>query len=329
MDPRNLPGPLKAAILIQSAGSAVSERLQSRLDENERKLIREQISQLGEVSSDLVEKVSEEFVQLSQQQKTPQIANAPVSPAPNTSDASEQTSSAPSRNTSDLSALKSLEPDHLLELVRDEHPQTIAMILVHVQPEVASAVLASLSDKSKADVGRRIATLDKVGAGMLEEIGKIFDDVLKENEESVSHVKGGAGLMADILNQTDAMSGEIILDEIENFDPELAAQIKQRMFTFEDLILVDNKGLQKVLRKVESKELAVALKAAAEEVKQKIFSNMSERAAQMVSEEIEDQGAVRMKDVEDAQHAITRIIQEMEDQGEVVISGRKGEQLVV
>jgi flagellar motor switch protein FliG len=236
---------------------------------------------------------------------------------------------ASSGKTSDLSALRALEPDHLLELVREEHPQTIAMILVHVNPEVASVVLASLPDQIKADVGRRIATLDKVGAGMLDEIGKIFADVLRENEDSMSHVKGGAGLMADILNQIDAMSGEVILDEIEEFDPELAAQIKQRMFTFEDLILVDNKGLQKVLRKVESKELAISLKAASDEVKQKIFSNMSERAAQMVNEEIEMLGAVRMKDVEDAQHAITRIIQEMEDQGEVVISGRKGEQLIV
>ncbi|MCF8084471.1 MAG: flagellar motor switch protein FliG [Deltaproteobacteria bacterium] len=326
MDPRNLPGPLKAAILIQSAGKGMAERIQSRLDDEEKRLIRENLSEMGEISSDLVEKVAEEFVQLSNRMKTPQIENA-SSPVP--PEKPEEAQPKASKKTSDLSALRSLEPDHLLELVRDEHPQTVAMILVHVQPEVASAVLANLSDERKADVGRRIATLDKVGAGMLEEIAKIFDDVLKENEESVSHVKGGAGLMADILNQTDAMSGEIILDEIENFDPELAAQIKQRMFTFEDLILVDNKGLQKVLRKVESKELAVALKAASEEVKQKIFSNMSERAAQMVTEEIEEQGAVRMKDVEDAQHAITRIIQEMEDQGEVVISGRKGEQLVV
>lgn len=326
MDPRDLPGPLKAAILIQSAGKSMAERIQSRLDEEEKRLIRENLSEMGEISSDLVEKVAEEFVQLSKRGKTPQIENASSSVPP---EKPEEGQPKASKKTSDLSALRSLEPDHLLELVRDEHPQTVAMILVHVQPEVASAVLANLSDERKADVGRRIATLDKVGAGMLEEIAKIFDDVLKENEESVSHVKGGAGLMADILNQTDAMSGEIILDEIENYDPELAAQIKQRMFTFEDLILVDNKGLQKVLRKVESKELAVALKAASEEVKQKIFSNMSERAAQMVTEEIEEQGAVRMKDVEDAQHAITRIIQEMEDQGEVVISGRKGEQLVV
>jgi len=326
MDPKHLPGSIKAAILIQSAGKVMSERILGRLEDEERKLVREHLVQMGEISPDLVEKVAEEFLQLSERMKAPQLGGPP---AITSTEPEESPPAASSGKASDLSALRALEPDHLLELVREEHPQTIAMILVHVNPEVASAVLANLPDQTKADVGRRIATLDKVGAGMLDEIGKIFADVLRENEDSMSHVKGGAGLMADILNQIDAMSGEVILDEIEEFDPELAAQIKQRMFTFEDLILVDNKGLQKVLRKVESKELAISLKAASDEVKQKIFSNMSERAAQMVTEEIEMLGAVRMKDVEDAQHAITRIIQEMEDQGEVVISGRKGEQIIV
>ena len=326
MDPKHLPGPIKAAILIQSLGKSVSERILSRLEEDQRNRIKEHLAQMGEVSPDLAEKVAEEFLELSEQRKTHQIENpqplilsAPDEPSPPT----------PSDKASHLAALNALEPDHLLELLREEHPQTIAMILVHVSPEVASVVLANLPDETKADVGRRIATLDKVGAGMLEEIGKIFADVLKENEESTSHVRGGAELMAEILNQIDPMSSEVILEEIEEFDPDLAAQIKQKMFTFEDVVLVDNKGLQKVLRKVESKELAIALKAASREVKEKIFSNMSERAAEMVNEEIEMLGAVRMKDVEDAQHAITRIIQEMEDQGEVVISGRKGEQLIV
>jgi flagellar motor switch protein FliG len=326
MDPKNLPGSIKAAILIQSAGNDLSERIMSRLKEEERSLVRDHLAQMGEVSPELMEMVAEEFVQLTERMKTPRL-NSP--PSMTVTGPQEESPPASSDKGANLSALMALEPAHLLELVKEEHPQTIAMILVHVSPEVASVVLAHLSDQLKADVGRRIATLDKVGAGMLDEIGKIFSDVLKENEDSMSHVKGGAGLMADILNQIDAMSGEVILDEIEEFDPELAAQIKQRMFTFEDLILVDNKGLQKVLRKVESKELAISLKAASDEVKQKIFSNMSERAAQMVNEEIEMLGAVRMKDVEDAQHAITRIIQEMEDQGEVIISGRKGEQIIV
>lgn len=324
MDPRNLPGSIKAAILIQSAGKVLSEKILSRLKEEEKQLVKDHISQMGEISSDLVEKVAEEFIQLSDRTGTPQIG----SPA-ETVKSEDETSQTSSKNASDLSALKSLGPEHLLELVKEEHPQTIAMILVNVKPEVASDVLANLHDEIKADVGRRIAILDKVGAGMLVEVGRIFEDVLRDNEASVSHVKGGAVLMAEILNQIDAMSGEVILDAIDETNPELAAQIKQKMFTFEDLVLVDNKGLQKVLRRVESKELALSLKAASDEVKEKIFSNMSERAAEMVKEEIEVMGAVRMAEVEDAQHIITRIIQEMEDKGEVIIAGRKGEQLIV
>ncbi len=324
MDTRNLPGSIKAAILIQSAGKVISERILSRLGEEEKQLVKDHIAQMGDISPDLVEKVAEEFVQLSDHTRTPQIGSPPE-----TVGSEDETAQASSKYSSDLSALKSLGPGHLLELIKEEHPQTIAMILVNVKPEVSSEVLANLHDELKADVGFRIATLDKVGAGMLVEVGKIFEDVLRDNEDSMSQVKGGAGLMAEILNQIDGMSGEVILDAIDETNPELAAQIKQKMFTFEDLILVDNKGLQKVLRRVESKELAMSLKAATEEVKEKIFSNMSERAAQMVTEETEVLGAVRMADVEDAQHTITRIIQEMEDKGEVIIAGRKGEQLIV
>jgi len=178
-------------------------------------------------------------------------------------------------------------------------------------------------------VGLRIATLDKVGSGMVQEVAKIFDDVLKDSEDFVSSVTGGVGLMADILNLMDGMSSQVILEAIEEDDVDLAASIKQKMFTFEDVVLIDNRGLQKILRNVESRELAIALKAASNDVKEKIFSNMSERAAEMLKEEIEVLGAVRMKDVEDAQYLITRTIQEMADQGEIVIAGRGGEQLIV
>lgn len=326
MDAKDLPGSIKAAILIQSAGNVISGKIFKRLNEEERQLVRDHLSQMGDISPDLVEKVAEEFIQLSERMRTPQIDSPPV---PETGGPKDAPSPASSKPPSDLLALKTLAPDHLLDLVREEHPQTIAMILVHVKQEVASVVMANLSDEIKADVGYRIATLDKVGAGMIDEIGRIFDDVLRDNEDFVSHVRGGAGVMADILNQIDATSREVILDAIDKTNPKLAEQIKQRMFTFEDLILVDNKGLQKVLRRVESKELALSLKGASEEVKEKIFSNMSERAAEMVREEIEVLGAVRMKEVEDARRLITRIIQELEDQGELIIAGRKGEELIV
>jgi len=163
---------------------------------------------------------------------------------------------------------------------------------------------------------------------MVEEIDKVFEDVLKKKDAFVPQVAGGVNRLAEILNQADQISGELILNEIEEVDAELADQIKQRMFTFEDLRLVDDRGLQKVLRRVETRELAIALKAASEEVREKIFRNMSERASEMLREEMEVMGAVRMREVEDAQQTITKIIQDMETKGELIISGRRGEELI-
>ncbi len=326
MDPKTLPGSLKVAIIIQSVGKVGAKNILSMMNEEERRVIENHLAQMGEISPDVVEKVSQEFIRMSGEAEPRQIGGPPPSQETKTN----ETPSGNSNNAApDLESLASLPADRLFELIKDEHPQAIAVILIHVKPEVASDVLDNLSDEKKADVGLRIATLDKVGMGMIQEISKIFDEVLEDNKDSVSAATGGPVLTAEILNLMDGMSSQVILEAIEEDDVDLAASIKQKMFTFEDVVLIDNQGLQKVLRKVESRELAIALKAASNDVKEKIFSNMSERAAEMLKEELEILGAVRMKDVEDAQYLITRTIQEMADQGEIVIAGRGGEQLIV
>ncbi len=328
MDPKRLPGSLKAAILVHAGGKRVEQKLFPLLEEEERSQLQELLSQMEEVSPDLLENVAKEFVQLCEGGGAPlqigdrEMGEEPEPPPP-------PKPKRPPRKPADLSALKSLEPDHLYELIRDEHPQTIAMILVNVSPEVASEILAELPDETRGEVGFRIATLDKLGSSMVDEVAKVFDEALYESDDSVNVVKGGVDLMASILNDLDGFSGEVILEKIEDENTELAAAIKQKMFTFDDIVLVDNMGLQKVLRRVESQELAKALKAASSDVKEKIFINMSERAGEMLKEEIEVLGAVRMKDVEDAQNIITRAVQEMEEQGELVIAGRRGEELIV
>ncbi len=170
--------------------------------------------------------------------------------------------------------------------------------------------------------------MDKIVGSMVDEVNRVFLELLRNKKSSTATFKGGIDRLAEILNQSDEISSELILNEIEEANPELAAQIKQKMFVFEDLVLVDDRGFQKLLRRVETKELAVALKAASDEVKQKVFKNMSERAAEMLREEMETLGPVRMKEVSDAQQAITAIIQEMEAKGELIISGRRGEEIV-
>jgi flagellar motor switch protein FliG len=213
-------------------------------------------------------------------------------------------------------------------LIKDEHPQTIAVILIHLNTPIASDVIAKLPDEIKTDVSMRVVTLAKVNADMVEEVNEAFKEILKNKKSSVAYIRGGVDRLAEILNQTDEISSELILSEIEETDAEMAAQIKQNMFVFEDLVLVDDRGFQKLLRKVETVELAIALKAASEEVKEKVFKNMSERAGAMLREEREDLGPVRMKEVDDAQQAITNIIQEMEAKGEIIISGRRGEEII-
>ena len=164
---------------------------------------------------------------------------------------------------------------------------------------------------------------------MVEEVNEVYKEIIKNKKSSVANISGGVDRLAEILNQTDEISSELILSEIEETDAEMAVQIKQKMFVFEDLVLVDDRGFQKLLRKIETVELAIALKAAPDEVKDKVFRNMSQRAGAMLQEEIEDLGPVRMTEVADAQLAITGIIQGMEVKGELIISGRRGEEIIV
>jgi flagellar motor switch protein FliG len=323
MDPRQLPGALKAAILIRSMGERSAAGLLNRLTPEERDVLTRQLGQIGQLSPDLVDKVAQEFTQMAQRAKGGGGGlMLPHSPSPAGGDEGE------GKGMEGLDALKTLGPEDIFELIKDEHPQTMAIVMIHLKTGVASEVLSKMPDEIKTDVALRIAGMEKVIGSMVDEVNEVFKDILKNKKTSVASVSGGVDRLAEILNQADEISSELILNEIEESQPELAAQIKQKMFIFEDLILVDDRGFQKLLRRVETKELAIALKAASEEVKQKVYKNMSERASEMLREEMETLGPVRMKEVSDAQQTITAIIQEMEAKGELIISGRRGEQII-
>jgi flagellar motor switch protein FliG len=326
MEPSKLAGSLKAAILIHSMGRQTAANILNKLTEPEKELVNRHLAQIGAISPDVVEQVAKEFTALAQRAKAkpnkylPRQAGAP----PADKEDSDLTA-----EFSGLEAILSLKADEIFDLIRHEHPQTIAIILIHLNTAVASEVLSKLPDDLKADVAVRIASLDKVIAGMVEEINEVFKEVLKNKKAVVASISGGVDRLAEILNQTDEITSELVLNEIEEADAELASEIKQKMFVFEDLVLVDDRGFQKLLRKVETAELAIALKAASEEVREKVFKNMSERAGEMLREEMEDMGPVRMKEVLDAQQKITAIIQEMEARAELIIGGRRGEEIIV
>ncbi len=324
MDPRNISGSFKAAILIRSLGSEVAGIIFNSLSGDEKLVVQGHLDEMGAISADVIEYVAKEFMDnAAKRAHMAQLAPPSKSDAPDNEGEDDAES-----ELEGLKAIESFGADEIYELIKDEHPQTIAIIIIHLKTPVASDVLSQLSDEIKTDVSVRVATLDKVNAEMVEEVNSVFKEILKNKKSSVANISGGIDRLAEILNQTDEISNELILNEIEENDPDMAAQIKQKMFVFEDLVLVDDRGFQKLLRKVETVELAIALKAASEEVKEKVFRNMSERAGTMLQEEIEDLGPVRMKEVSDAQGVITSIIQEMEAKGEIIISGRRGEEII-
>lgn len=332
MDAENLAGSLKVAILIQNMEKEASQKILNSLNDTEKDLITEQLSQMGTISPELVEKVAEEFAELEKIKRAQKAGNNPMlennQKAQENQEVDEKNTGATSK-PSGLNAIQSIEPGQLVKMIKDEHPQTIAIILAHLEPGSASIVLSKLSDELKVEVALRIANLENVISGTVEEIDKVFEDILDNEQNSVTHKTGGVDHMAEILNQVNEMAGSLILDEIEKSDPELAAHIKQKMFVFEDLIKVDDRGFQKALRKFDTRELSIALKGASEELKQKMFRNMSSRASETLQEEIEMLGPVRMKEVEDSQQKISKIVQEMEIKGEIIISGRRGEDVIV
>jgi flagellar motor switch protein FliG len=279
---------------------------------------------MGPISPELAENIAREFAERIRQlqqtkQHQPYGEHKPVS---------ENGQMNESGSGEGLQAILALEPDQLYNLLKDEHPQTIAIVLVHLDIGMAGDILALMSEDLRLDVSVRIAGLDKVLSGMVDEINHVFEEILKNKETTVTRVKGGAEKLADILNQIDESAGKSLMDQIEADNPDLAAEIKQKMFVFENLVLIDDRGFQKMLRRVETADLAVALKAASDEVKDKVFRNMSARAGEMLKEEIEDMGPVRMKDVEDAQQKIAAMVQELEAAGELIISGRGGDTMV-
>jgi flagellar motor switch protein FliG len=323
MDPKRIAGPVKAAILIHALGRPLADILLKRLSESEKEIINNHLSQIRTISPEVVGQVAKEFALIAQRYKSKLNRSASAKGIQ-----AENGSGDLNAEGSGLKAISTLSAEEIYDLIRNEQPQTIAIILVHLNTRVASDVIARLPDEIKTEVSMRIVNLDKVTAAIVDEVNEILKDILKTKRNTISKVTGGVDRLAEILNQTDEISSELILNEMEEADMEMAAQIKQRMFVFEDIILVDDRGVQKLLRKVETMELAIALKAASEEVKEKVFKNMSERAGEMLKEEIEDMGPVRMKEVEDSQQNITNIIQEMETKGELIIAGRRGDTVI-
>ncbi len=231
---------------------------------------------------------------------------------------------------SGFSLLKDVDPIHLLEFIRNEHPQTIALILSQLEPSQASGVLGQLPEDIQTDVAMRIATMEKITPEVIHEVEGVLDVHLKEVISGNLAASGGIKAVASILNLVDRSTEKSILGNMEMENPELTSNIKNLMFVFEDLLILDDKSIQMILKEVDTKELAVGLKAASDELKEKIFKNVSDRVSEMIKEEMEYTGPTRLSVVEESQQRIVEVVRRLEEEQQIVIvRGTEGGEVFV
>lgn len=225
--------------------------------------------------------------------------------------------------------IRKTEPSQVLNFIQGEHPQTIALILAYLEPEKSSIILSALPPERQADVARRIALMDTTSPEVIKEVEKVLERKLSSVIPQEVTSAGGVKAVVEILNRVDRGTEKTILEALEIQDPELAEEIKKLMFVFEDLVTLDDRSVQRVLREVDSRDLALALKGASEEVTRKIFNNMSKRASEMLKEDIEFMGPVRLRDVEEAQQRIVNVVRKLEESGEIVVARGGGDEIIV
>ncbi|MBI4179681.1 flagellar motor switch protein FliG [bacterium] len=225
--------------------------------------------------------------------------------------------------------IKKADPAHIMNFIQGEHPQTIALILSYLDAKMSSAIIGQLPLETQADVAKRIATMDRTSPDVLREVERVLERKLSSLVNEEYAFAGGIQTVVDILNQVDRATEKGIMETLEEEDPELAEEIKKRLFVFEDVVMLDDRAIQQVLREVDTKELALALKSVEENVRTKIFANMSKRAASMLQEDMEYMGPVRLRDVEEAQQRVVGIIRRLEEEGEIVVARGGEEELVV
>lgn len=232
-------------------------------------------------------------------------------------------------DTSGIESLKWMDPASVAELICNEHPQIIAAILVHLEPDMAASILSLLTERTRSDALLRIATLDGVQPTALRELNDVLTKLLTGNAVNKKRIKGGVGIAAKILNFMGSVQEGVVIEIVRSHDADLAQKILDEMFVFENLLEVDDRGIQLILREVQSESLIVALKGASEELREKIFKNMSQRAGEMLREDLNAKGPVKVSEVEAEQKEILRIVHRLSDEGQVALGGKGGDESYV
>lgn len=328
--PLELDGRTKAAVLLACLGPQAASRVMSVMQEEEIEQLTLDLASLGTVDPQTREAVMEEFhSMLTANRYVTQggvdIARTILETALGPERALEiLTRLQGSLQEVPFEFLKKADPSQIVSFIQDEHPQTISLILAHLDPGISAVVLSALPQEIRADVVMRIANMDRTPPEIVREVERVLERKMASVFSQGFTFAGGVKEVAEILNRIERGTEKAIMSDLEEQDPELADEISRLMFTFDDLIYVDDGGIQKALRDIEQKDLALALKAANDEVKDKILRNMSERAREMIEEEMEFMGPVRLRNVEEAQQKIVSVIRKLEEAGEVIIEGRGG-----
>lgn len=231
-------------------------------------------------------------------------------------------------DTSGIESLKWMDAAAVAEMIGSEHPQIIATILVHLDPDQAADILKLLPERTRNDVLLRISTLDSVQPVALRELNDVLAKLMSGGGTGKKTLQGGVGAAAEILNYLGATLEGQVMDNVRSIDPDLAQKIEDKMFVFENVLEIEDRGIQLILREVQSESLIVALKGASEELREKIFKNMSQRAAEMMREDLESKGPVRLSEVESNQKEILKIVRRLSDEGQISLGG-KGEEAYV
>ncbi|MFH1761905.1 MAG: flagellar motor switch protein FliG [bacterium] len=335
MKTSNLSGPAKAALVMVVLGTNVSSQVFKHLDEPEVERLTAEIARLRTVTPEIREAVLEEFHQLSMayqfiSQGGMEYAREVLEAALGAEKAKEILSKVEqSIRTTGFNLLENVDPVQLVNFIQKEHPQTIALLLAHMNKEHSATIISALPAELQVDVASRIATMESISPDIIGQVEHVLSEQIKSLFGGDVSEIGGVKSVAEMLNLVDRSAEKNILGSLERENPELATEIKNLMFVFEDITLLDDRSMQRVLKEVDTKELSLALKGASEEVQNKFFKNMSQRAGEMIKEEMEYMGPVRLRDVEECQQRIVEVVRRLEDEGEIMITGRGGEDEIV
>ena len=331
----DLLGTTKAAILLISLGPEKSAKVFKHLKEEEIEQLTLEIANTRSVSPQIKEDVMNEFYQVCLAQQY--IAEGVIGYAKELLEKAlgqDKAQDVISKLTASLQVrpfefIRKTDPSQLLNFIQDEHPQTIALILSYLPSSQASMLISALPLEKQSDVAKRIAKMDRTSPDIIKEEERVVEKKLASLVNQDYTIVGGVDAIVDILNSVDRGTEKHIMENLEIEEPELADEIRRKMFVFEDILLLDDKTIQRVLREIDNADLGIALKGSNEQVQATIFKNLSKRLAEMIKEDMEFMGPVRMKDVEEAQQKIVNIIRKLEDTGEIIISRGGGDELIV